>query len=103
MLEIDVFTLFPEAFAWLSETRPLRNATGLVATGRLLRPMESRERRAAVLLEDGRELNSSAIDFLPADFGNVVVLSLDYPTDLPYAIDLRQFFSQSDRLRRAAS
>ena len=80
----------------------LRNATGLVATGRLLRPMESRERRAAVLLEDGRELNSSAIDFLPADFGNVVVLSLDYPTDLPYAIDLRQFFSQSDRLRRAA-
>jgi len=27
MLEIDVFTLFPEAFAWLFETRPLRNAT----------------------------------------------------------------------------
>src|SRR6476646_7628235 len=27
MLEIDVFTLFPEAFAWLAETRPLRNAT----------------------------------------------------------------------------
>ena len=27
MLEVDVFTLFPEAFAWLSETRPLRNAT----------------------------------------------------------------------------
>ena len=27
MLEIDVFTLFPEAFGWLSETRPLRNAT----------------------------------------------------------------------------
>jgi tRNA (guanine37-N1)-methyltransferase len=27
MLEIDVFTLFPEAFDWLSGTRPLRNAT----------------------------------------------------------------------------
>ena len=27
MLEIDVFTLFPEAFAWLVGTRPLRNAT----------------------------------------------------------------------------
>jgi tRNA (guanine37-N1)-methyltransferase len=27
MLEIDVFTLFPEAFAWLAGTRPLRNAT----------------------------------------------------------------------------
>ena len=27
MFEIDVFTLFPEAFAWLAETRPLRNAT----------------------------------------------------------------------------
>jgi tRNA (guanine37-N1)-methyltransferase len=26
MLEIDVFTLFPDAFAWLAETRPLRNA-----------------------------------------------------------------------------
>jgi tRNA (guanine37-N1)-methyltransferase len=26
MLEIDVFTLFPEAFDWLSWTRPLRNA-----------------------------------------------------------------------------
>ena len=26
MLEIDVFTLFPEAFDWLSGTRPLRNA-----------------------------------------------------------------------------
>ena len=27
MLEIDVFTLFPEAFSWLVGTRPLRNAT----------------------------------------------------------------------------
>ncbi|HEX2589045.1 MAG TPA: tRNA (guanosine(37)-N1)-methyltransferase TrmD [Gaiellales bacterium] len=27
MLEIDVFTLFPEAFSWLAGTRPLRNAT----------------------------------------------------------------------------
>jgi tRNA (guanine37-N1)-methyltransferase len=26
MLEIDVFTLFPDAFAWLSGTRPVRNA-----------------------------------------------------------------------------
>ena len=26
MLEIDVFTLFPDAFAWLRESRPLRNA-----------------------------------------------------------------------------
>jgi len=27
MLEIDVFTLFPDAFSWLAGTRPLRNAT----------------------------------------------------------------------------
>jgi tRNA (guanine37-N1)-methyltransferase len=27
MLEIDVFTLFPDAFTWLAGTRPLRNAT----------------------------------------------------------------------------
>jgi tRNA (guanine37-N1)-methyltransferase len=26
MLELDVFTLFPEAFSWLAGTRPLRNA-----------------------------------------------------------------------------
>ena len=41
MLEIDVFTLFPEAFAWLSETRPLRNAT---EAGRLrLRVLDLRD------------------------------------------------------------
>ena len=27
MLELDVFTLFPNAFTWLAGTRPLRNAT----------------------------------------------------------------------------
>jgi tRNA (guanine37-N1)-methyltransferase len=41
MLEIDVFTLFPEAFAWLAETRPLRNAT---EAGRLrLRVLDLRD------------------------------------------------------------
>ncbi len=41
MLEIDVFTLFPDAFAWLSETRPLRNAT---EAGRLrLRVLDLRD------------------------------------------------------------
>jgi hypothetical protein len=83
----------------------LRSSGGLTATGRLLRP--AREDRArsypAVLLEDGRELNSKAIESLPVDFGRVVVLSLDYPEELPYTIRLRDAFLHSDRLRRAAS
>jgi tRNA (guanine37-N1)-methyltransferase len=40
-LEIDVFTLFPESLAWLTETRPVRNA---VAAGSLaLRAIDLRD------------------------------------------------------------
>jgi fermentation-respiration switch protein FrsA (DUF1100 family) len=55
-----------------------------------------------VLLQDGRELNSRAIEYLPRDFGDVIVLSLDYPEELPYELSLRKLFTSSDRLRRAA-
>jgi tRNA (guanine37-N1)-methyltransferase len=41
VIKIDVFTLFPDALRWLSETRPVRNA---VAAGQLeLRTIDMRE------------------------------------------------------------
>jgi tRNA (guanine37-N1)-methyltransferase len=41
VISIDVFTLFPESLTWLSETRPVRNAT---EAGRLeLRTVDMRE------------------------------------------------------------
>jgi fermentation-respiration switch protein FrsA (DUF1100 family) len=79
------------------------HSAGVVATGRLLLPPAGAgSRRPAVLLEDGRELNSHAVDVLPANFGDVVVLSLDYPEDVPNEIALGDFFERSGRLRRAA-
>jgi fermentation-respiration switch protein FrsA (DUF1100 family) len=53
-------------------------------------------------VNDGRELNSGAVDALPADFGDVVVLSLDYPAEIPYAIDLGAVLRHAARLRAAA-
>lgn len=82
----------------------LTGGNGLTATGRLLRPGRARSPHShpAVLLQNGRELNSRAIEFLPADFGEIVVLSLDYPDELPYEIEMRRLFTESDRMRRAA-
>jgi hypothetical protein len=82
----------------------LQDRRGRPVTGRLLRPARAgpARRYAAVLLQDGRELNSGAIEFLPADFGEVIVLSLDYPEELPYEIDLWRLLTSSDRLQRAA-
>lgn len=80
----------------------LRGANGLTATGRLLRTARASGRHPAVLLQDGRELNSAAVDFLPADFGDVVVISLDYPEDVPYEIRMWTVVTDSDRIRRAA-
>jgi fermentation-respiration switch protein FrsA (DUF1100 family) len=77
---------------------------GLSATGRLLRPTDAAagRRHPAVLLQNGRELNSRAVEFLPADFGDVVVLSLDYPDEFPYELSIGEIFLRSDRLRRAS-
>ncbi len=77
---------------------------GLVATGRLLQPARASgsHRYPAVLLNDGRELDSRAIDYLPEEFGDVVVLSLDYPASLPYEIDLTDVVLRGERLRDAA-
>jgi len=78
----------------------LTSSTGLVATGRLLAPAAP-GCYPAVLLQDGREENSDVIGRLPADYGDVVVLSLDYPPEIPYAIRPREVVTHSGTLRRA--
>jgi fermentation-respiration switch protein FrsA (DUF1100 family) len=82
----------------------ITNDRGVSATGRLLQPPGNTLAGLypAVLLEDGRELNSGAINFLPTEFGDVVVLSLDYPEDLPYELRIREIILQGERLRRAS-
>lgn len=80
----------------------LRGADGLTATGQLLQPPAS-SGNAAVLLQDGRELNSAALQYLPPEFGDVVVLSLDYPEELPYTISVSDLVLRADDLRNAAA
>jgi hypothetical protein len=75
-------------------------AAGETATGRLLRPRRGKGPFPAVLLNDGRELNSAALDYLPAEFGDVVVLSLDYPARLPQEFDPLTLLLESDQIRR---
>jgi hypothetical protein len=79
----------------------LRSSTGLEVTGRLLRPA-STVRVPAILLNDGRELNSRAIDYLPAEFGDVVVLSVDYPDAIPYTLRVKDLIVNGGRIRKAA-
>ena len=88
---------------YAGHTIRLRSSTGLIATGRLLRPTGAVNGcHPAVLLQDGREENSDVIGRLPAEFGNVVVLSLDYPAEIPYTMRLRDVVLHGDRLKHAA-
>ncbi len=80
----------------------LASSTGVVATGRLLRPARGEGPFPAVLLNNGRELNSRALEYLPEDFGEVVALSLDYPEELPYEVSVRDLFFRTATLKRAA-
>jgi hypothetical protein len=79
----------------------LTSTTGLIATGRLLRPAHGAGPWPAMLLNDGRELNSGAIDYLPPDFGDVVVLSLDYPAAIPYDAHATDLVVHGGALREA--
>ncbi|HSJ64370.1 MAG TPA: hypothetical protein VK922_10810 [Gemmatimonadaceae bacterium] len=79
----------------------LTSTTGIAVTGRLLRPT-SGACHPAVLLQNGREENSAVIGRLPDEFGDVVVLALDYPDAMPMAIQLSDVVKHQDRLRRAA-
>lgn len=83
----------------------LTSTEGLVATGRLLQPGRTTNAGGslpAVLLNNGRELDSRALEYLPSEFGDVVVLSLDYPAELPYAMELSDVLGNSEELREAA-
>jgi fermentation-respiration switch protein FrsA (DUF1100 family) len=81
----------------------LTSSTGLIATGRLLRPTAAQPAcYPAVVLQDGREENSNVIGRLPAEFGNIVVLALDYPAEMPYVMRLRDVVLHGERLQRAA-
>lgn len=75
-------------------------AAGETATGRLLRPRGGQGRFPAVLLNDGRELNSTALEHLPSEFGDVVVLSLDYPEEIPFEFEPLTLLLGSDDIRR---
>ena len=79
----------------------LRSSTGLEVTGRLLRPSAT-TRMPAILLNNGRELNSNAIEYLPADFGDIVVLSVDYPEAIPYEVGVRDLVFNGGDIRKAA-
>jgi hypothetical protein len=79
----------------------LRSSTGIEVTGRLLRPT-STARLPAILLNDGRELNSRAIEYLPADFGDIVVLSVDYPEAIPYSVGIKDLIVNGGEIRKAA-
>lgn len=77
----------------------LVSSTGLSAVGQLLRPADGAGCYAAVLLQDGREENSGVIGRLPAEFGDVVVLSLDYPASVPMSLRLRDLVLHGRRVR----
>lgn len=79
----------------------LTSARGIVATGRVLRPT-SGACHPAVLLQNGREENSAVIGRLPDEFGDVVVLALDYPDAMPMEIQLRDIMERSELLHDAA-
>jgi hypothetical protein len=77
----------------------LRGA-GETATGQLLRPRGVRGPFPAVLLNDGRELNSAALEYLPPEFGDIVVLSLDYPDSVPYQFKPMTVLLENEQVRR---
>jgi hypothetical protein len=79
----------------------LRTSTGRNATGQLLVPGDTGT-FPGVLLNNGRELDSDALRYLPPEFGNVVVLSLDYPHEIPYQISISDFLLRTRRLQRGA-
>jgi hypothetical protein len=79
----------------------LRSSTGLEVTGRLLHPSVT-TRMPAILLNNGRELNSNAIEYLPAEFGDIVVLSVDYPEAIPYEVGVRDLVFNGGDIRKAA-
>ena len=94
-------TALPDRGRYAAERVWLRGTGGLVATGRILRPREGSGCYAAALLQNGREENSEVVGRLPEDFGDVVVLALDYPSEFPYSLTAGDLL-KSGRLERPA-
>jgi len=95
-----VATLTPELSRGRYEQYQVElRAAGETVTGRLLRPRNAAGAMPAVLLNNGRELNSEAVKYLPLEFGDVVVLSLDFPEAIPYEISMRGFLLRSTQIR----
>ena len=80
----------------------LTSSSGLTVVGQLLRPSGEPKCYAAVLLQDGREEDSGVIGRLPAEFGDVVVLSLSYPADMPQSLRVADATVHARRTRTAA-
>jgi hypothetical protein len=88
---------------YVEENVRLESSTGLVATGLLLHPANASGRcLPAMLLEDGREENSGVINRLPPEFGDMVVLSLDYPKELPDNPQIRDVTFHATSVRKGA-
>ena len=79
----------------------LGSSDGLAATGWVIHPVPDRGPYPAVLLQDGREENADVVTRLPAEFGDVVVLALDYPAEIPYTVSLHDALWHGGRLRAA--
>ncbi len=79
----------------------LESNTGLIATGRMLLPAEATGPVPAVLLNAGLWIGSGVIDALPEDFGDIAVLTMDYPESIPRELDPAAIFKQRTRLLRA--
>ena len=88
---------------YVEERVRLVSSTGLVATGLVLHPPNVTGRcLPAMLLEDGREENSGVINRLPPEFGDMVVLSLDYPAELPDNPQVRDVTLHAMTVRKGA-
>jgi len=88
---------------YVEERVRLVSSTGLVATGLLLHPANVTSRcLPAMLLEDGREENGGVINRLPPEFGDMVVLSLDYPSELPDNPQIRDVTLNATTVRKGA-
>jgi hypothetical protein len=79
----------------------LQSSTGLVATGRMLMPPEAGAAVPAVLLNAGLWIGSGVVEALPHEFGDIAILSLDYPEGLPRRLRAAEVWSKRRSLLRA--
>jgi hypothetical protein len=79
----------------------LQSTTGLVATGRMLMPPDAGAHVPAVLVNAGLWIGSGVVEALPGEFGDIAILSLDYPESLPGRLRAAEVWSKRHTLLRA--